>query len=226
MCGRARLATDYSELRIQLRLGDFASAPNWRPSWNIAPTQDMLAVVRDAEVGRMARPMRWGLIPGWSKDEKPKYATFNAKGETVATAPAFRGAWKAGRRCLVVVDGFYEWRKTDKQPFAIGKAGGKLVVMAGLWETWRSEAGEMIASCTVITTDANAVVAPIHNRMPVILVEPEWPIWLGESLAGLGELKALFRPYPGDDLVIWPVGKRVGNVRNNDPALAVPVATT
>lgn len=93
MCGRARLATDHSEIRIELRLSDLAPAPNWRPSWNIAPTQDMLAVLDEPDVGRIARAMRWGLIPSWSKEAKPRYATFNARAETVERAPAFRGAW-------------------------------------------------------------------------------------------------------------------------------------
>jgi putative SOS response-associated peptidase YedK len=118
MCGRARLPTDYSEIKIQLKLSDFAPGPNWRPSWNIAPTQDMLVAVRDATTGeRVSQKMRWGLIPSWSKEPKLKYATFNAKADTIDTTVSFRGAWIAGRRCLVVTDGFYEWRKGDKQPF-------------------------------------------------------------------------------------------------------------
>jgi putative SOS response-associated peptidase YedK len=225
MCGRARLASDYSEIRIQLRLSDFAPAPNWRPSWNIVPTQDMMAVVRDPETGgRFPRVMRWGLIPSWSKDAKPRYATFNARAETVARAPAFRGAWKAGRRCLVVTDGFYEWRRGDKQPFAIGRADGKLTVLAGLWEVWRSPEGETIPSCTVITTDANELMQPLHDRMPVILAEEAWPMWIGEAPAEARELADLLAPYPLDDLVAWPVDRRVGNVRNNDAALVEPIA--
>ena len=158
MCGRARLPNDYSEIKIELRLSDLAPAPNWRPSWNIAPTQDMLVVVRVAETGaRTPQIMHWGLIPSWSKEGKLKYPTFNAKAETVDTLASFRGAWKAGRRCLVVTDGFYEWRKGDKQPFAIARAKGKLTIIAGLRETWRSPAGETIKSCTVITTDSNTL---------------------------------------------------------------------
>ena len=204
-----------------MSLGDFAPAPNWRPSWNIAPTQDMLAVISDAEIGRVARTMRWGLIPSWSKTGKMEYATFNAKGETIDTTASFRGAWKAGRRCLVVTDGFYEWRKSDKQPFAIGRANGKLTVLAGLWETWKSSAGETVTSCTVITTEPNADMATIHNRMPVIMPEERWPVWLGEQDAEPGELKVLLAPYPGNDLLIWRVSPRVGNVGNNDASLIV-----
>lgn len=225
MCGRARLASDYSEIRIQLRLSDLAPAPNWRPSWNIAPTQDMLTVVRDPEIGRAARVVRWGLIPSWSRDAKSKYATFNARAETVARSPAFRGAWRAGRRCLVVTDGFYEWRRGDKQPFAIGRADGKLTVLAGLWEVWRSPTGETLPSCTVITTDANELMQPLHDRMPVILAEDAWPAWLGETQVDARALGAMLAPYPLDDLVMWPVDRRVGNVRNDDPGLVEPVAS-
>ena len=227
MCGRARLPNDYSEIKIELRLSDLAPAPNWRPSWNIAPTQDMLVVVRDAETsGRVAQIMHWGLIPSWSKEGKLKYPTFNAKAETVDTLASFRGAWKAGRRCLVVTDGFYEWRKGDKQPFAIARAKGKLTIMAGLWETWRSPAGETIKSCTVITTDSNTLLAPLHDRMPVILAEEDWPAWLGEVPAESAELKALLKPYPSEDMALWPVDRRVGNVKNNDASLIEPVSAS
>ncbi len=224
MCGRARLPTDYSEIRIQVKLGRHA-APNLRASWNIAPTHDMLCVIHDPTTGeRKAVKMRWGLIPSWAKDAKLKYPTFNAKAETAHEKPTFRGAWKAGRRCLVVTDGFYEWRKRDKQPFAIARVNGKLTLMAGLWEEWTSPEGEIITSCTVITTSANALLAPLHDRMPVILAEEDWPAWLGEDPATDAELRALLVPYPATDMTLWPVSKRVGNVRNNDAGLAAPVA--
>ena len=132
MCGRARLPNDYSEIKIQLKFSDEAMAPNLRPSWNIAPTQDMLVAIRDPESGaRIPAVMRWGLIPSWSKEPKMQYPTFNAKAETVDKLASFRGAWKAGRRCLVVTDGFYEWRKGDKQPFAIACVNDRLTIMAG-----------------------------------------------------------------------------------------------
>jgi putative SOS response-associated peptidase YedK len=126
MCGRARLAMDYAEIKIQLRLSELAPAPNLRPSWNIAPTQDLLTVMHGAE-GRVPQLVRWGLIPAWAKDGKPKLATFNARAETVATAATFRGAWRAGRRCLVVTDGFYEWRRSDRQPFLVAAAKGRRI---------------------------------------------------------------------------------------------------
>ena len=152
MCGRAKLPQDYSTIKNQLGLSDNAPAPNIRPSWNIPPTQDMLCVRRHPKTGeRVATLMRWGLIPEWAKSERLEYPTFNARAETIDAKTTFRGAWKAGRRCLVVTDGFYEWRKGDKQPFAIARANKKLTVMAGLWEIWRSPADETIRSCTIIT---------------------------------------------------------------------------
>ena len=138
--------------------------------------------------------------------------------------PPSAGAWHAGRRCLVITDGFYEWRKADKQPFAIERPGA-LTVMAGLWEVWTSPAGERITSCTIITTDANEVVAPLHDRMPVILKPGDWPAWLGEVEADDAALKALFVPYDGP-LKVFPVSKRVGNVRNNDVSLVKPSEAT
>ncbi len=163
MCGRARLITDYSDIRIELNFDDEGRVPNYAPRWNIAPSQDLLVAVRDAGGKRRPVLMRWGLIPGWAKDTKIAFSTFNARAESVTTKPAFRGAWKAGRRCLVVTDGFYEWRKSDKQPFAVAMADGKPMVMAGLYEDWVSPGGETIRSVTIITTDANAALAPVHH---------------------------------------------------------------
>jgi putative SOS response-associated peptidase YedK len=136
----------------------------------------------------------------------------------------------AGRRCLIATDGFYEWRKGGKQPFAIACANTPLTVMAGLWETWKGEGSgeEVIRSCTIVTTDANDLLAPIHNRMPVILAEENWPAWLGEVPATEEELTALMGPYPSGGMKLWPISKRVGNVRNNDADLAaeVPVSSS
>lgn len=224
MCGRARLATDYSQIRIELDFDADAPAPNFRPRYNIAPTEDLLAGIKDPVTGKR-KPvlMRWGLIPEWAKDAKLAYSTFNARADSVADKPAFRGAWKAGRRCLVVADGFYEWRRGDKQPFAVAMAGGALMVMAGLWEEWKSPAGELLRTVTIITTEANAALAPVHDRMPVILAPADFPAWLGEIPAGEAELKALLAPCAPERLVLWPVGKRVGSVKFDDAALLEPV---
>jgi putative SOS response-associated peptidase YedK len=225
MCGRVRLSTDFSQIKIRLKLDDIYPAPNYPARWNIPPTAKLLCVVRDPERGtRRAEMMRWGLIPAWAKDEKIGYSTFNARDDGIDSKPAFRGVWKAGRRCLVVTDGFYEWRKPDKQPFAISCAKGALTVMAGLWETWRSPAsGEVVKSCTIVTCPPNELIEPLHDRMPVILAERDWPLWLGEVPTNPAEAKTLLRPYPASEMELWPVDKRVGKVGNEGPELAVPI---
>ena len=185
MCGRARLSSDVSEIRIRVSIPPGQPSPNFAPSWNVAPT-DPLPVVRfDAEAHeRSLDVMRWGLIPYWAKDIKIGYSTFNARAEEVETKPAFREAFRR-RRCLVPLDNFYEWKKTaaGKQPYAIGLEGGRLMGMAGLWETWRSPEGERIRSFTIITTTPNALCAELHDRMPVVLEPSAWPAWLGEQPA-------------------------------------------
>lgn len=224
MCGRVRLSNDYSEIKIRLKFGVNAAAPNLEPSWNIPPTGPMLVATYAAGGERIAQVMRWGLIPWWAKDIKVGISTFNARADTVATKPAFRDAWRRGRRCLVVTNGFYEWRKRDKQPFAVGMADDDLMVMAGLWDEWKSPGGERIKSCTVITCAANGIVGALHDRMPVILDECDWPKWLGEEPATEDELKALLVPCPDERLNTWPVHRKVGNVRNDGRELAEPLA--
>ncbi len=223
MCGRVRLSSDYSEIKIRLKFGSNAPAPNFEPAWNVPPTGPMLVATYAKGGERVSEIMRWGLLPAWAKDVKVGYSTFNARADSVTTKPGFRGAWQKGQRCLVVTDGFYEWRKSDKQPFAIGMADDGLMVMAGLWDLWTSPQGEKIKSCTVITCEANEAVGALHDRMPVILAEKDWSKWLGEELATEEELKALLMPSPSEELKLWPVDKRVGNVRNNGPELARPL---
>jgi putative SOS response-associated peptidase YedK len=150
----------------------------------------------------------------------------NAMAETVDTKLAFRGAFER-RRCLVPVDNFYEWQKTgpkEKQPYAIALADRGIMALAGLWENWKSPAGEWVRSFTIITTTPNELCAPIHNRMPVILSPDTWPVWLGEEAAEATQLKALLAPYPADRMTCWPGSARVGNVKNNDPSLVEPVS--
>ena len=223
MCGRVRLSSDFSQIKIRLGIDDTFPAPNYPPRWNLPPSENLLCVIQDRERGtRKAGLMRWGLIPHYAKDPKVGFSSFNARAETVDTKPAFRDAWKAAHRCLVVTDGFYEWRKPDKQPFAVG-VKDDLTVMAGLWSVWRSPTGERIPTCTIITTDANEAVAPIHDRMPVILPEAAWPAWLGEAEQSPDGLKGVLRPLAPEQLEIWPVDKRVGNVRNDGAELVVPL---
>ncbi len=228
MCGRARLSSDVSEIKIAFGIPPERPAPNFARSWNVAPTDPLPVVRYDAkDRQRSLDVMRWGLIPYWAKDIKIGFSTFNARAEDIDTKPAFREAFRQ-RRCLVPLDSFYEWKKTatGKQPYAIGLKGGGLMGMAGLWETWRSKDGERVRSFTIVTTIPNELCAELHNRMPVVLKPADWPAWLGEQGADAPHLKALLAPYPSEEMISWEVGPRVGNVKNNDPSLIEPIAIT
>jgi putative SOS response-associated peptidase YedK len=226
MCGRARLSSDVGEIKQVFSIPPERPAPNFAASWNVAPTDSLPIVRYDDRAGeRSLDLMRWGLVPFWSKDIKVGFANINAKAENIDTRPAFREAFQR-RRCLVPLDGFYEWQKIGKerQPYAVALAAPRLMAMAGVWESWRSPAGERLRSFAIVTTSANELLAPIHDRMPVILGVENWPLWLGEATADPEQLKALLVPYPAKDMVIWPVDRRVGNVKNNDPSLIEPIA--
>ena len=217
MCGRARLSTDWDQIKKKMYLSDQMPALNIEPSWNIAPTQDMLIVAHRKEVGRAARLVHWGMIPNWAREPKPMGATFNAKGETLTEKATFRDSWAKGRRCLVVVDGYYEWRKTDKAPFTVAPADGGLLVLGGLWDRWGRREGEFVYSCTVVTVPAGPGMDELHDRAPLILGEADRPLWLGEAA---GSPADLMRPVSAEGLERWQVGREVGSVRNNGPELA------
>jgi putative SOS response-associated peptidase YedK len=226
MCGRVKLEGDFSQLKTTFHIPDDYPAPNYAPSWNVAPTDSLPIVRYNAKEGHRAVDlMRWGLVPYWAKDIKVSFANINAMTETVDTKPAFKTAF-AKRRCLVPIEAFYEWKKLDaktKQPYAFALAGGGFMALAGLWENWKSPAGEWVRSFTIVTCPPNELCAQIHNRMPAILPPKEWPLWLGEDAAEPEQLKAVLRPYPAEDMTMWPVSTRVGNVKNNDPSLIEPL---
>ena len=226
MCGRARLSSDVSEIKVVFRIPPERPTPNIAPSWNVAPTDPLPVVRYDAKAGQRGLDvMRWGLVPFWAKDIKVGFANINAKAEGIDTKPAFREAFHR-RRCLVPFDCFYEWKKLgkDRQPYAVALADRRLMALAGVWETWRSPAGERVRSFAIVTTAPNELLAELHDRMPVILAAENWPAWLGERAADLQELKSFLRPYPADDMIIWPVDRRVGNVNNKDPSLIEPAS--
>ena len=226
MCGRARLSSDVSELKLVFAIPPQRPAPNIPANWNAAPTEDLPVVRYDPRAAeRSLDVMRWGLVPYWAKDLKIGYSTINAKAEGIDLRPTFREAF-ARRRCLVPFDSFYEWQKRGKerQPYAVALADRRLMAMAGLWDRWRSPEGEIVRSFTIVTTAVNALLAPLHERMPVILDPDAWPIWLGEAAADSEQLKSLLAPYPAERMAVWPVDKRVGNVKNKDSGLIEPVA--
>ncbi len=200
----------------------------WTGKINIAPTTNIPVIFLNDNAGSTDRKialMRWGLIPSWSK-EIGKFATFNARAEGLDEKPAYKNAWKANRRCLIPADSFFEWRKSDKQPFAIGLGNKGPMAFAGLWDIWTPQGQPPLYSCTVITTEANALMSGIHPRMPVILDEEHWPAWLGEVPTTQNELKALMTPFPAERMTAWPVSKDVGNVRNQGAELTDEIAVS
>ena len=221
MCGRAKLPDDVSEIKLDLKI-DFDEIGDYKPSFNAAPTSKLPVVVaRDG--ARTLTLMRWGLVPSWATDLKIGYTTFNARAEGIESRAAFRAAWRGGRRCLVVADGYYEWRDADKQPFAVALGNRGPMLFAGLWDIWRAPDGTTLKSFAIITTAANALLQPLHGRMPVLLPQDRWAAWLGETAASDAALKVLLKPYPGERMAFWPVDRRVGNVRNNDADLFAPL---
>ena len=239
MCGRFALFTPPARMAryFGASLAEGVD-PEHRPSWNVAPTDEVLGV-RDrparqegertdkgaGEPERLLMSFRWGLIPWWSKDAKSGSRLFNARSETVATKASFRDAFRE-RRIIVPADGFYEWHRTNsggRQPYYFSRADGAPLAFAGLAERWRPKDAPkdtpLIRSCTVITTTGGPDMTGIHDRMPVILDHATFDLWLNPDNEDTEELRALLRPPPAGTVVHHHVGTRIGNVRNNDPAL-------
>jgi putative SOS response-associated peptidase YedK len=224
MCGRYTLTKSPSDLQDVFDLK--GPSLNLPPRYNLAPSQDAPVVRRDAEEGegRALAMLRWGLVPSWSKEPKSGYSMINARAETVAEKPAFRRLLKS-HRCLVPADGFYEWRPVGKrkQPYRIAMKDGAPFAFAGLWDRWRGAEGETIESFTIIVTEANALVRPIHDRMPVILDPGDYALWLGEGEAAVEPALALLKPHPAELMTAYPVDPRVNNPRNDDAELLAPL---
>jgi putative SOS response-associated peptidase YedK len=220
MCGRYRRTTSEEELarRYHIPIPPQRDLPI---SWNIAPTQDVLTIRLHPETKqRTMDTLRWGLIPNWAKDPKVAYKTINARAETVDSAPSFRQAFRK-RRCLVPVDGFYEWKKVPggKIPYSISMKDDSPFVFAGLWEGWKDPAnGEWLHTCTIITGEPNEFVREIHNRMPVILREEHHESWLSGE-AG----KEVLVPYPAERMKAWPISSRVNSPKNDDADIVASI---
>ena len=238
MCGR--FVSSHSADKISAFFGaSFEGDARLPANFNVAPTQDVYAVVADADGAREVQPFHWGLVPSWAKNIKIGSKMINARSETIAEKPAFKGLFKK-HRLIIPMDGFYEWQqagpgapltkagKPMKTPMLIHRADGQLLAVAGLWATWRDKAAGPEAgwlhSCTVITTAANDTMAPVHDRMPVVLSPADWEEWLDPTNDDLAALQHMLVPAPNDDLVMHAVSTAVNSVRNTGPELMLPVA--
>jgi putative SOS response-associated peptidase YedK len=221
MCGRFTLTASASAVKELFPLFDQAEL---EPRYNIAPTQAVLAVRRLPQAARPEIvPLRWGLIPHWADDAKIGYRMINARADTAASKPAFRSAFRQ-RRCLILADGFYEWQKTGKtkQPYYIRMKDNKPFAFAGLWEHW--DKGEKpIDSCTILTTDANELMQPLHDRMPVILPPTVFEPWLDPAVQKPEAVQSLLEPFPSEGMTAIPISTYVNNVRNEGPACVAPM---
>jgi putative SOS response-associated peptidase YedK len=227
MCGRFTLVTAEQDLAVQFNLPE---VPALEPRYNIAPTQPVAAVRITPEADQRELVMlRWGLVPFWADDPKIGARMINARSETVAEKPAFRAAFRR-RRCLVLADGFYEWQKQNgaKQPYYIQMADRGAFAFAGLWELWKRKGDDddeiVVESCTVLTTQPNALVRDVHNRMPVILKPEDYELWLDPQVQDADVLKPLLGVYPAEQMAAYPVSRWVNKPQHDDPACIEPLA--
>jgi putative SOS response-associated peptidase YedK len=223
MCGRFTLRASPVDLS---HLFGLAEIPPTEPRYNIAPTQTVFAVRVNPAGTREAAQLDWGLIPSWATDPKIGYKMINARSETAADKPAFRHAFRR-KRCLIATSGFYEWKKLNakqKQPYYIHRRDDQPFAFAGLWEAW-SKGDEPVESCTILTTDANDLMRPLHDRMPVILDGKDFDRWLDPEVQDPAKVQPLLVPYTGDELTAYPISTWVNSPRNQGPQCIEPLAT-
>lgn len=193
-------------------------------SWNVAPTDRVYAIAEHGD-RRQLGAFSWGLLPWWAKDRKMAARTINARAESIATKPAFRDSF-IEKRCIIPADGFYEWERKDrgKLPHFIAAAKGEPLALAGLWSVWKDpETGERLRTCTIVTGEPNALVAPLHDRMPVVLRKASWNPWLDPEVRDADLLQSLLTTAPASDMVEHPVSTLVNKVANNIPELIIPL---
>ncbi len=215
MCGRFTLRSSGEAVAEAFGL---PKVPDLLPRFNIAPGQPVAVVRQSARAeGRELAFLRWGLTPAWADDPSIGGRLANARSETAATKPSFRRALRS-RRCLVVADGFYEWRQVNgpKQPYFVGLRSDRPFGLAGLWERWE-KGGEPVESCTILTTGANGLMLPIHERMPVIIPPDQYGLWLDPRCQDTDKLAKLLRPYPSQDMLAYRVSPVVNNPKNDVP---------
>jgi putative SOS response-associated peptidase YedK len=221
MCGRF---TFQIPPELLAEIFDLSELPALPFRHNIAPTQQVPAIRRYGDGQNHLDFLQWGLIPSWAQEKSIGSKMINARSETVTEKPSFRQAIRY-RRCLVLASGFYEWAQLgkEKQPWYIQLKDGAPMVFAGLWETWKSPEGDSIESCTILTTAANRLVEPLHDRMPVILSRDEYRTWLERHTTDPTSLKKMFQPYPADLMEKWEVSPSVNSVKNESADLVLPV---
>jgi putative SOS response-associated peptidase YedK len=216
MCGRFTLTATVDQLIDRFDIEYFLEQEDFQPSFNIAPSQSVVAVINNGRHNKMGY-LRWGLIPPWAKDMSIGHKMINARSETLLEKPSFRTAYKK-KRCLIIADSFYEWKRLDEKkkiPMRIRLKSEKLFAMAGLWENWKSPEGKSIFSCTVITTTPNKLVGDIHDRMPVILRPEDEKIWLDPSINDTGMLEQLMIPLDEKVMEVYEVSSLVNSPKNN-----------
>ena len=222
MCGRFTLSRSGRELADHFELG---RVPELEARYNIAPTQDVSAVRAHENGERTLDALRWGLIPHWAKDAKMGSRMINARAEGAAERPAYRDALRE-RRCIVAADGFYEWasprERGARRAHLFRVRGGQVFGIAGLWERWRDPDGETVLTCTLLTTEANASVRPLHDRMPVLLEPRDYGLWLDPGVRDPDRVLPLLVPCPPDWLHSTPVGPHVNDARFDDPVCVEP----
>lgn len=228
MCGRYVQVSSPELLARRFGVHEVA-LPAAQADYNVAPRKQVPVVVQREPDRRVLEPMRWGLVPSWAKDPKIGDRLVNARSESLGDKPAYKHAFRA-KRCLIPADGFYEWRSVPgsrrKQPVFFHARDGEPVAFAGLWDAWRDRDdpdAEWLRSCVIVTTRANRMMAPVHDRMPVILPESAWDAWLDPSNHDMRAIPRLLEPPPDDLLEAWPVSTDVNNVRTNGPQLVQPV---
>jgi len=221
MCGRFTLTVNPGEL--QDAFSEYSFPEQFSPRFNIAPTQPVLAIANDGK--NKADFFLWGLIPSWAKDPSIANKLINARGETIAEKPSFRGSFKY-KRCLILADGFYEWKAQadgkSKIPHYIHMKDRKPFAMAGLWDEWHSPDGGSVRTCTIITTEPNELMKTLHNRMPVILDPTEYAAWLNPSPQTPDNLLHLIKPFPADRMSAYPVSTMVNSPHSDRAELVVP----
>lgn len=221
MCGRFTQRQPATRLRKEFQVEE---VPEVDALYNIAPTQSILGV-RQRPDGREMSFLKWGLIPSWAKDSSMGAKLINARSETVTEKPSFREAFKR-RRCIIPADGFYEWQRTGsrKQPFFFHMRDDRPFAFAGLWDRWQSPEGEVIESCTILTTEANEVLLPVHDRMPVILASEDYELWLDDDLRKVSLREELLKPFPASQMAGYPVGTSINSPRNQGAGLIARTA--